>query len=52
MYGMKLGGGPSGQSIRENPLREKTPEDIARMEAARAKQARKAAKRAAAAVGK
>lgn len=40
-------GPPPAKAERENPKRVKTPEDLARIEAARAKQARKAAKRAA-----
>jgi hypothetical protein len=38
------GGGPSGQSIRNDPDREKTPEDLRKLEAARLKRERKAAK--------
>ena len=38
------GGGPSGQSIRNDPDREKTPDDLRKLEAARLKRERKAAK--------
>ena len=37
-------GGPSGQSIRNDPDREKTPDDLRKLEAARLKRERKAAK--------
>lgn len=46
MYGGMMGmGGPSGAYIRFNPDREKTPEDLEKMEAARRKRELKAAKR-------
>lgn len=43
--GMPRGGGPSAASIRNDPKREKTPEDLRRMEAARKKFNEKAARR-------
>lgn len=41
-----LGSGPSGQHVRNDPRREKTPEDLARLAKAEEKRRRKAAKRA------